>query len=57
MISEHFGEHLVNTLVNTFPQLMNTMNTPRFTQILFLKKKKSVRLCIILKVFIMFTYI
>ena len=27
MISEHFGEHLVNTLVNTFLREVNTMNT------------------------------
>jgi len=43
MISEHFGEHLVNTLVNTFLREVNTMNTLQVYIHLYNKIKEILR--------------
>ena len=43
MNSEHFGEHLVNTLVNTFLREVNTMNTLQGDSYLYIKKKEILR--------------
>jgi len=57
MNGEHFGEHLVNILVNTFLREVNIMNTSRvFNSIIIKNTKLRKYTCMyVRKVFIMFT--
>ena len=62
MKSEHFGEQLVNTLVNSFLREVNIMNSLRVYTPFIIKKKvyksihKYIHACVYtVKVFIVFT--